>query len=95
AGSAYLTLGNTFGGTYKSDNIVMNVGPTNNVSRNGSVNDIVFVDPSGVSVRRIEGSEPQFDSVSGGSVFGLAALLGSLFLVIGHWRIRSRRRQSR
>lgn len=47
AGTAYLTLANSFGGLRKADNVVFNAGPTFNVSRNGTLDDIVFVDPSG------------------------------------------------
>ncbi|NQZ76692.1 MAG: T9SS type A sorting domain-containing protein, partial [Ekhidna sp.] len=46
-GSAYLTLANSFSGTYKSDNVSFGSGPTSNVSRNGLTNAIVFVDPGG------------------------------------------------
>ncbi|MEQ9404511.1 MAG: T9SS type A sorting domain-containing protein [Cyclobacteriaceae bacterium] len=47
AGTAYLTLANAFTGTLKADNVVFNTGPTFNISRNGILDDLIFVDPSG------------------------------------------------
>lgn len=47
SGTAYLTLANAFAGTLKADNVVFNTGPAFNVSRNGVLDDLVFIDPSG------------------------------------------------
>ncbi len=47
AGTSYLTLANAFTTTYKADNVEFNVGPTNNVTRTGALDDLVFVDPAG------------------------------------------------
>ncbi|HAA17821.1 MAG TPA: hypothetical protein DCP28_03245 [Cytophagales bacterium] len=73
AGTAYLTLQNSFttsdGDALKGDVIAFNAGPTYNVVRLGSLDDIVLVDPEGnmqgANFENDDQNTPGFESTSG------------------------------